>query len=68
MSADTTRPDKAFASAQARAALLGFTLERVEDDSGSDRFILNRWSSLSRLFASTDAVEQWLDRHESRVS
>lgn len=58
---NSTRPDKAFATLQARAALAGVALHRLEDDRGRDVFIVSRWA-LTRQFDDIAAVEAWLDR------
>jgi hypothetical protein len=55
------RPDKRFATAQARAAMIGATLHRIEDDRGVDVFIVSKWN-LTRELRDMDAVELWLDR------
>lgn len=57
---DLSRPDKAFATLQARAALAGATLQRVDDDRGREVFIVTRWE-VTREFADLVALEEWLD-------
>lgn len=63
---ETTHPDKRFATAQARAALMGATLHLIEDDRGDDVFIVTKWA-LTRELRDLDAVESWLDRVEGRT-
>jgi hypothetical protein len=65
--ADAVRPDKAFATAQARAALLGVVLTRIEDDRGRQVFIVTRWA-LTRELHDLAAVDAWLDRLEDRAA
>ena len=59
--------DKRLTTAQARAALLGFTLHQIEDDHGIEVFIISRWA-LTRELRDLEEVEQWLDRIEGRTS
>ncbi len=61
----TTHPDKAFATAQARAALAGVSLHRQEDDRGREVFIASRWA-MTRELPDLAAVEAWLDRVEGK--
>lgn len=63
--AATTRPDKRFQNARARAALQGVVLLRTEDEGGVERFIVNRWN-LTRELPDLAAVEAWLDLVEGR--
>lgn len=63
--AATTRPDKRFHNARARAALQSVTLYRFEDGRGIERFLVSRWA-LSRELPDLAAVEAWLDRLEGR--
>lgn len=58
--------NKRFATARARAALMGATLHRIEDDRGRDVFIVTKWA-LTRELRDLDAVETWLDRVEGRT-
>ncbi len=51
---------KAFATVQARAALAGVTLTRLEDDRGREVLIASRWA-LTRQFDNLPDVESWLD-------
>jgi hypothetical protein len=53
--------DKHFATAQARAALLGYILHRIEDDRGVTMFIITRWA-LTRELRDLEAVERWLEK------
>jgi hypothetical protein len=55
------RPDKRFATAHARAALVGASLLRTEDDQGAEVFIITKWA-LTRAIRDIAAVEAWLDR------
>ena len=69
MDAATSRPDKRLANARARAALLGATLYRCEDDRGADLLVLSKWS-LTKQFSGADAfdaVEAWLDQLEGKA-
>jgi hypothetical protein len=52
---------KAFATTQARAALVGVTLYRTEDDRGRRAYIVSKWA-LTRELPTLEAVEEWLDR------
>lgn len=54
-------PAKAFSTVQARAALAGVTLTRLEDDRGREVLIASRWA-LTRQFDNLPDVESWLDR------
>ncbi|ABE42918.1 hypothetical protein [Polaromonas sp. JS666] len=56
----TQYPDKAFATQQARAAIAGVSLHRLEDDRGREVFIVSRWA-MTRELPSLDAVSAWLD-------
>lgn len=51
---------KAFATAQARAALAGVTLYRIENDSGRPAYVATRWA-LTRQFEDLQQVDTWLD-------
>lgn len=59
------RLDKHFATLRARAALLGATLHRIENDRGRDVFVVTRWA-FTRELADLAAVERWLHRVEGR--
>lgn len=61
----TTHPDKRFATARARAALIGAVLHCIEDDHGQDVYIVTKWA-LTRELRDLDSVEAWLDRIEGR--
>lgn len=52
---------KRLATAQARAALAGFTLTPIEADNGSPMFVISRWA-LTRSFGDLSEVEAFLDR------
>lgn len=54
---------KAFATLQARAAMLGVALVRSTDDRGVEVFIASKWA-MTRELASPDAVEAFLARME----
>jgi len=56
-----TRPDKAFATLQARAALAGVVLHRLEDDRGREVFVVSRWA-MTRQLDSLQEVDAWLTR------
>ncbi len=60
------RPEKRFANGQARAALSGATLHRIEDDRGAEVFVLTKWN-LTRELQTLEQVEQLLDRMEGRA-
>lgn len=55
-----SHPDKAFATVQARAALAGVSLHRLEDDRGREIFVVSR-GAMTRELPSLDAVSAWLD-------
>jgi len=61
----TQYPDKDFATARATAALHGITLERIEDDRGTELFIASR-SALCRNFDTLAGFMEWLERQEAR--
>ncbi|MEO8022098.1 hypothetical protein [Polaromonas sp.] len=63
----TYRPEKRYATMQARAALAGVTLQRIEDDRGREVFIVSRWA-MTREIATLDDVEAWLARIEGRCA
>ena len=52
---------KRFATLQARAALSGITLHRIEGDLSPVVYIATKWA-LTRELLDLDVVEQWLDR------
>jgi len=56
----TTYLHKQFATLQARAALAGVILYRVDDDHGDEVFVVSRWA-LTRELRSLEEVEEWLD-------
>lgn len=60
MSAPST-DHKAFATLQAKAALLGVALVRSTDESGREVFIASKWA-MCRELASFDEVEALLAR------
>lgn len=51
---------KEFATAQARAALAGVTLYRIEADNGQPAYVVTRWA-LTRQFEDLQQVDRWLD-------
>ncbi len=53
--------DKLFATLQARAALIGVSLIRSEDERGHEVFIVSKWAMTRELSNSTD-VEHLLER------
>lgn len=53
------KPDKAFATLAAEAALLGITLQRFPD-AGAERYSVSRWGK-SRDFDTLDEVLQLLE-------
>jgi hypothetical protein len=61
MSAVARLAHKAFSTLQARAALLGFCLTRIEDDSGHEVFIVSR-GAYWRELETPESVEAWLAR------
>lgn len=63
---DWQRPDKRFATAQARAALSGATLYRIEDDRGAEVYVVSKWA-LTRELPDLESVETWLDRITCKV-
>lgn len=52
---------KRFATLQARAALSGITLHRIEGDLSPVVYIATKWA-LTRELRDLDAVKKWLDR------
>ena len=52
---------KAFATLQARAALVGVALSRIQDDRGIEVFIASKWA-LTKELATLAEVEQLLVR------
>ena len=52
---------KKFATCQARAALAGVTLIRLEGDDGRPKFIASRWA-LTKNFDNINLVDVWLTR------
>ena len=52
---------KAFATLQARAALMGVALSRIQDDRGNEVFIASKWA-LTKQLATLAEVEQLLVR------
>lgn len=58
--------DKRFATVQARAALIGATLHRIDNDRGIEVFIISKWA-LTRELRDIEAVEAWLDRIEGKA-
>lgn len=62
----TTRPeavaaDKTFATLQARAALAGVALSRLDDDRGKPMFVASKWA-LTRQLASLEEVASFLTK------
>ena len=53
--------DKQYATQQARCALAGVSLHRLENDHGNTVYIVSRWA-LTRELPDLDAVSAWLDR------
>lgn len=51
---------KTFATLQARAALQGITLHRLEGDDGRPLYIATRWA-MTKQFDGLGDVEIWLD-------
>ena len=58
--------DKRFATCQARAALIGATLRRIENACGYDGFVLIRWA-LTRHLPDIESVEAWLNRADHKA-
>ena len=52
---------KRFATQQARAALAGVTLTRIEGDDGRPLFVASRWA-LTKSFDNIGVVDAWLSR------
>ena len=52
---------KVFATLQARAALVGVALSRIQDDRGNEVFIASKWA-LTKQLATLAEVEQLLVR------
>ena len=52
---------KWFATLQARCALAGVGLHRLENDHGNTVYIVSRWA-LTRELTDLNAVSAWLDR------
>ena len=61
----TTYPDKDFATACARAAMLGIQLHRQDDDRGNEVFIATR-GPLTKCFTTLADFLAWLERIEGR--
>jgi hypothetical protein len=57
---------KAWATAQARCALAGFTANLIEGDDGRPMLVVSRWA-LTRAFDSLAEVETWLARVGQRA-
>lgn len=53
--------DKRFATLQARCALAGISLHKLENDQGATVYIVSRWA-LTRELPDLEAVESWLDK------
>lgn len=58
--------DKLFSTLQAKAALLGVSLIRSEDERGHEVFIVSKWAMTRELSNSTD-VERLLERMEGQA-
>ncbi len=58
---------KRLATAKARVALWGGTLNAIEGDDGRTQYIVTRWS-LTRAFDDIEGVEHLLDRVEGRAA
>jgi hypothetical protein len=52
---------KRFDTLAARAALIGVTVHRIENDWAGEEYIASRWA-LTKAFNSLDALETWLNR------
>jgi hypothetical protein len=52
---------KQYATLQARCALAGVSLHRLENDHGKTVFIVSKWA-LTRELPDLDALSAWLDR------
>lgn len=63
MNGDTTYPDKDFATARARAAMLGVELHRQDDDHGNEVFIATR-GPLTKCFDTLAALLVWIAHAE----
>ena len=61
------RPDKDLAEAQARTALIGGTLEALEDDRGRTVYVLTR-HHVTRQLRTLDEVSVWLDKLSGKVT
>jgi len=61
----STRPDKDFSDARARAALRGIKLHRQQDEYGEDVFFAVQGLA-TRSFDTLTEVLAWLDRIEAR--
>lgn len=55
-----TKALKTFATLQARAALAGIVLHRIEGDFGRPVYIATRWA-MTKQFEGLGDVEIWLD-------
>jgi hypothetical protein len=58
--------DKEFATMQAKAALLGATLCRIDDERGNELFVVSKWH-LTRHLPTLEAVAAWLERLEGKA-
>lgn len=56
----TSVEPKEFATAQARAALAGVIMYRIEADNGRPAYVVTRWA-LTRQFEDLQQVNRWLD-------
>ena len=52
---------KRFATAQARGALAGVILTRIEADNGRPMFVASKWA-MTKCFDNIGVVDAWLDR------
>lgn len=53
--------DKAFATLQAKAALVGVSLVRSKDERGQEVFVISKWA-MCRQLDTVESVEQLLAR------
>jgi hypothetical protein len=59
-------PDKEYANLRAQAALQGATLHRIEDERGTEAYVVSKWH-LTRQLPTLEAVAAWLDRLGGRI-
>jgi len=61
-----TRPEKELATAQAKALLIGATLQAIEDDRGTTVYILTK-THVTRQLRTLEEVNIWIDHLGGRA-